>query len=126
MLKTYFTTQAERYYNREVEAFRRLHQQGHKTGIIGFYGSFTRGDTYNVLLEYADQGTLEDYFRNQTPPVDPEDTINLWQALFKIIDALRRIHEVSSAADGTESPLIFHGYVICHVIYFFLLTLDPS
>jgi serine/threonine protein kinase len=90
-----------------VEAFRRLQQYGHTSGIIGFHGSFTRGDTHNVLLEFADKGTLEDYFRTQIPPVDPEDIINFWQALFKILDALRHIHQL----DGTGGPLIFHGYV---------------
>jgi serine/threonine protein kinase len=108
VLKTYFTTAAEKHYNAEVEAFRRL---GSNPSIIGFYGSFTRGDTYNVLLEYADKGTLEEYFYKVIPPVDPDEIINFWQALFKIIDALRRIHQVNPDGNGGP-PLIFQGYVI--------------
>jgi serine/threonine protein kinase len=109
VLKTYITAAAAISYTREVEAFRRLQQKGGDTGIIGFHGSFTRGDSYHVLLEYADKGTLEDYFEKETPPVDPEEIINFWEALFKILDALSRIHQINP--DGTGGPHIFHGYV---------------
>lgn len=108
MLKTYFPSTAANSYAREVEAFRRLQQDGGETGIIGFHGSFTRGDTHNVLLEYADKGTLEDYFQKEIPPVEPEEIIQFWEALFKVIDALRRIHQTHP--DG--GAFIFHGYVI--------------
>jgi hypothetical protein len=104
VLKTYFTSDAEKYYNTEVGAFRVI---GQNSSIIGFRGSFTRGDTYNMLLEYADKGTLEDFFRTEDPPTDGEEIIQFWQALFQIIDALRRIHEVKS--DGTGGPRVFQG-----------------
>ena len=107
MLKTYITAAAATTYAREVEAFRRLQKQGGDTGIIGFHGSFTRGDEHHVLLEYADKGTLEDYFKNETPPVDPEEIINFWKALFKILDALSRIH--NTIRGGAGGPHI--GYV---------------
>jgi serine/threonine protein kinase len=109
VLKTYITAAAATSYAREVEAFRRLQQQGGDTGIIGFHGSFTRGDSCHVLLEYADKGTLEDYFEKETPPVDPEEIINFWEALFKILDALSRIHQINP--DRAGGPHIFHGYV---------------
>lgn len=107
MLKTYITAAAATTYAREVEAFRRLQQQGGETGIIGFHGSFTRGDEHHVLLEYADKGTLEEYFKKETPPVDPEEIINFWEALFKILDALNRIHRTDT--DGAGGTHI--GYV---------------
>ena len=121
VLKIYFATEAAKYYNREVDAFRRLQQHGPHSGIIGFHGSFTRGDTHNVLLEYADKGTLEKYFLTQIPPVHPEQIINFWQALFKLLDALSRIHEVDRTTGG---PLIIHGYVtlprhfLCRLTFF--------
>jgi hypothetical protein len=107
VLKTYFGTDAATYYNSEVGAFRSLQQNGPNSGIVGFHGSFTRGDTYNILLEYADKGTLEDYFRQKNPPVESEEIITFWQALFKLVDALRRIHQ----EDGAAGPPLFQGYV---------------
>lgn len=107
MLKTYITATAAITYAREVEAFRRLQQQGKNTGIIRFHGSFTRGDEHHVLLEYADKGTLEEYFQNEIPPVDPEEIINFWEALFKILDALSRIHRANTDGAGGN----YMGYV---------------
>jgi hypothetical protein len=43
---------------------------------------------------------LEAYFMNETPPVDAEEIINFWEALFKILDALRRIHQTSTDEAG--------------------------
>jgi len=75
--------------------------------IIGFYGNFTRGDSYNILLEYADEGTLESYFEKQAPPRDGEEVIKFWERLFKMIDALRGIHEVEPTT--ARGPQIFQG-----------------
>lgn len=105
-MKTYFTSEAESYYNTEVAAFRHL---GLNSSIIRFHGSFTRGDSYNVLLEYADKGTLGDYFKNESPPSEGEEIIKFWETMFELIDALRRIHEVGS--DASEGPRVFQGYV---------------
>ncbi|TVY91861.1 Serine/threonine-protein kinase [Lachnellula willkommii] len=106
VLKTYFTKDAERYYQTEVAAFGKLR---FNPNIIRFYGNFTRGDSYNILLEYADEGTLERYFEKQAPPRDGEEVINFWERLFKIIDALRGVHEVEPTTAG--GPQIFQG---CH------------
>jgi serine/threonine protein kinase len=105
-MKTYFTSEAERYYTTEVAAFRHL---GPNPSVIKFYGSFARGDSYNVLLEYADKGTLADYFKNESPPSEGEEIIRFWEAMFKLIDALRRIHEIGS--DDSDGPRVFQGYV---------------
>ncbi|TVY55320.1 Aurora kinase A [Lachnellula cervina] len=106
VLKTYFTKDAERYYQTEVAAFGKLR---FNPNIIRFYGNFTRGDSYNILLEYADEGTLESYFEKQAPPRDGEQVIKFWERLFKIIDALRGVHEVEPTTAG--GPRIFQG---CH------------
>lgn len=106
-MKTYFTTEAKNYYHTEVAAFRHL---GLNPNIIRFHGSFTRGDSYNVLLEYADKGTLAEYFQKESPPSEGEEIIKFWETMFELIDALRRIHEVGS--DASEWPGVFQGYVV--------------
>ncbi len=62
--------------------------------IIGFYGSYVQDGSYNVLLEYADRGTLEDYLQSTPPPTTGEDIFKFWSALFNIIQALHLIHNV--------------------------------
>lgn len=57
-MKTYRTRAGEDYYNHEVRAFKKLrHRKKPASNVIGFYGSFVRDGTFNVLLEYADKGT---------------------------------------------------------------------
>jgi hypothetical protein len=51
--------------------------------LLNFYGSFQKGQTGNIILEYADR-TLEDYFHNE-PPTTGENIRNLWETLFGFI-----------------------------------------
>ena len=126
VLKTYRTKHAKRYYRSEVDGFKRLRYGGPNgkpcTQIIGFYGNFTQGDSYNILLEYADQGTLEDYFRNTPSPSNGIDIVTFWDGLLcGVFEALKIIHNAGQT-ESQEKP-IFHGYVshykirVCGVIH---------
>jgi len=64
----------------------------HSESIIRFHGSYTHGDSYNLLLEFADKGSLEEYFQKQTPPSRGGDIIKFWNSLFQLIKALKTIH----------------------------------
>jgi serine/threonine protein kinase len=101
---------AETYYNNEVRAFRQLKMfNGSNTNIIGFYGSYIHGDTFNVILEFADRGSLARYLKETTPPSSGGDIINFWSSLFEVIPALISIHDVEPEESG--GPGIFQGYV---------------
>lgn len=104
---------AETYYNNEVRAFRALKAFNRpNTNIIGFYGSYIHGDTFNVILEFADRGSLARYFRETTPPASGKDIIDMWSSLFEVIPALASIHDVEP--EESEGPGIFQGYVDLH------------
>jgi serine/threonine protein kinase len=89
ILKRYLTKDAEDHYKREVNGYWNLK---HPESIIGFYGSYTHGDDYNILLEFADKGSLEEYFQRETPPSRGGDLIKFWDGLFQLIKALKAIH----------------------------------
>jgi serine/threonine protein kinase len=74
-----------------VDGFRGVR---HAESIIKFYGSFIHGDKFNTLLEFADKGSLEDYFKRETPPSRGVDIIKFWEALFLLIKGLKAIHSV--------------------------------
>lgn len=76
--------------------------------LIQFLGSYKQGDTYNILLEYADRGTLGDFFKENIPPSLGEDILIFWRRLFNIIKALRRIH-ATARPDGFRGPDILIG-----------------
>lgn len=78
-------------YRQEVKNFS---SSKHSESIIRFYGSYTHGSEYNILLEYADKGSLVEYFQKQTPPSRGKDTIKFWDGLFQLIKALKAIHSI--------------------------------
>ena len=112
VLKTYHSTGAAAYYNNEVEAFRRLRpvKGASDPNIIHFYGSFIQNGTYNVILDFADRGTLEEYFRTVLPPTSKKDIEHFWASLCGILKALIHIHEVDYQ-NTLSGPQIFQGFV---------------
>lgn len=100
ILKQYHTETAQRDYNAEVKAYRLLSRV---PNVIKFYMSYEQGNTYNVILEYADEGTLEDYWRNTTPPSTGIDIYHFFEGMFDLAQAVRGIHDPSSQGeDGKE------------------------
>ena len=91
VLKSYRRKEGEDRYKEEVDGFRSVRDTD---SIIRFHGSYIHGDEFNVLLEFADKGTLEDYFRRETPPTRGVDIIRLWDGLFQLIKGLKAIHSV--------------------------------
>ena len=77
--------------------------------MITFYGSFLQSGIRSVLLEYADGGTLEDFFQTMRPPVKPTDLVKFYAALFKILQAISRIHDMDPHEYGGRKS--FQGYV---------------
>jgi hypothetical protein len=68
--------------------------------MIGFHGSFRHGDRYNIVLEFADKGSLERYFKITEPPAKGEDIIGFWESLFMVIAATRALHSGDQSSDG--------------------------
>lgn len=90
--------------------------------MIGFYGGFIQGDRYNILLEFADKGSLERYFKKVRPPTTGEDIINFWEGLFKLLGALLQIHSGhNSTALDPSQPLQGYGYSQLGHIYLSLI-----
>jgi serine/threonine protein kinase len=94
--------EAKTYYYYEIEAFKFLMaQKKREENIITFYGSWRQGtNNYNVLLEYADQGTLVDYFERTEPPTVENDRLQFWSALLDVVKALERIPEREHSGGG--------------------------
>lgn len=105
MLKKYKTEDARKYYENEVNAFVKLRDA---PNIIDFYGSYVHGETFNMVLEFADKGDLERYFQDEAEPRDGQDIINFWKGLFKLLEALVAIHQVEPCSSST-GPAIFEG-----------------
>ena len=92
----------------EIAAFRHLRSSSALGKyFIGFYGSFVYGGTFNILLEYADIGSLKTYFATVPPPSRGEDIITLWESLFGVLYAVESIHTIQ--VDESREEPVFRG-----------------
>lgn len=73
--------------------------------IISFYGSYKHGETFHIILEHADKGTLEDYLQTIPRPSNSHDIYVFWNNFLKLLNALNILHNV-----GRENQ---EGY-FCH------------
>ncbi len=98
VLKTYRTSEAGKYFETERSAFIKL-RYGHMPpgNIIEYYGSFVKDGTYNLILEYADRGTLDQYMKITDEPTDIGEIMTFWKNFLPIFHGLSHIH-------GTRGP----------------------
>ena len=81
------------------------------SNIIGFYGGFVCEETYNIILEYADLGNLDDYMERIPPPSTLHEKMTFWDNFLSVMNGLVKIH-----GEGEDDPDIFQillGYVMC-------------
>jgi hypothetical protein len=108
LLKRYPTKGAEHCYNQKINGFRSVRQAD---SVIKFYASYIHGENYNILLEFADKGSLEEYFRRESPPSRGGDIIKFWEALFQLIKGLKAIH--SAREYVLKSMLLVFSVDVC-------------
>ncbi|KAL8706255.1 MAG: hypothetical protein Q9201_000692 [Fulgogasparrea decipioides] len=104
-LKTYYqTSEAKIYFENERSAFKKLRYHNMPPeNIIGYYGSFVRDGTYNIILEYADRGTLNNYMRDTHEPTSSSAIMALWKSCLGLMLGLIQIHNTpGSASDGSR------------------------
>ncbi|KAG0650429.1 Serine threonine-kinase Nek7 [Hyphodiscus hymeniophilus] len=94
MLKRYATQEGEAAYKKEVNGYRSVK---HADTIIKYYGSYIHGHDFNILLECADKGSLEEYFQRESPPSRGVDIIKFWENIFQLIKGLKAIHSIREA-----------------------------
>lgn len=76
--------------------------------LIGFYGAFRQNKSRHLILQYANIGTLDDYFEKAKSPKLGKDIILAWGSLFKVNDALLHIHNCPHP-NGKDVPRFFQG-----------------
>ena len=111
VLKTYRDAEAPHNYRAERDAYLKLRWGGKPSEhIIAYYGSFIHGNSYNIILEYADQGTLETFMRRTKSPSSPEETLLLWDRLLNVTHGLMTIH--GKIGNDSSASQILNGYVL--------------
>lgn len=81
-------------YDQELESYANILHAGNDQNIVSFFGSFKHGDTFHIILEYANKGTLEDLMEKSPPPTGPEALHELWGALLRLLQAFQKLHDL--------------------------------
>lgn len=104
-LKAYKGRDADRNFERETQAFMNITGAGSKItpGMIGFYQSFQYCNTFNILLEYADNETLEKFFELTPKPAESYEVLQFWTSLFQTVKGICTLHGSHFPADGQPS-----------------------
>lgn len=85
-----------------MQAFSRLGKSASDCNIIRFYSGFhVLGGSHNTLLQYADGGTLEEYFGVTPSPSRLDDKIEIWSALCRLLKAVADKHEAQHLSLGS-------------------------
>ncbi|OQU97590.1 Protein kinase domain-containing protein isoform 2 [Cladophialophora immunda] len=109
-LKTYYSQNRE-MFEWEKNAFAGLEDQKGMLRYISHY-SFEEEPswwTHNILLEFGELD-LDEFFAHEfsSPPVRSLEIISFWESLFKIAEALQRIHNLKFQNDGKTHE--FYGW----------------
>jgi serine/threonine protein kinase len=100
VLKSYQAKYEALYYN-EINAYNRLKQPEIAGNIVRLYGSWKQNQTYSILLEFVNGGTLAGLFCSQNPTTSQERLL-LWQNMFQIIEPVALIHQHTDPDDSTR------------------------
>jgi serine/threonine protein kinase len=107
VLKSYEAKHGALYYN-EINAYNRLKQPEIAGNIVRLYGSWKQNQTYSILLEFVNGGTLADLFCSPHPTTSQE-RLYFWRSMCQIIEPVARIHRHTDPDDPTR---VVEGYVI--------------
>ncbi|KAL8868868.1 MAG: hypothetical protein Q9174_004701 [Haloplaca sp. 1 TL-2023] len=108
-LKTYRQSpDAQEDFENERNAFIRLRYGDRPPdNIIQYYGSFIRGGTYSILLEYADLGTLDNYMEKIAAPTNESEIGTFWRNFLpSMLHGLAHIHGTHGPASDGQNILI--------------------
>ena len=83
------------HHDREVTAYNTLAEQHDVMQYLAHcHSSWTHNDTYCMLLEYIEGGTLADFLERADPPTYPEHILRLWESLLGLSKLIWRIHSL--------------------------------
>jgi len=66
-----------------------------QTYFLNYYGSFIQNGTGVILLEYADRGSLLEFFRQGDIPYTRDEMLGLWNSLNNLLRGLAVLHNLN-------------------------------
>ena len=83
----------EKYYNNEIELITTLNHQN----IVKYYKSFTENNKIYIIMEYFDNGDLDNYIKALKEDKDKEENIKkeeIWNIFYQCMSGLNYLHSM--------------------------------
>ena len=98
VVKAYPVTTGQKLYSAETEVYE-TYQRGFPSNstLLHCYGTGTSSWHIFLALEYANGGTLEDFFAYTPPPKTTSEFISVWTSFTTISTAVEAVHTLSAA-----------------------------
>jgi serine/threonine protein kinase len=68
-----------------------MRQEAIRPNILELHGHFQHGDDLNLVLEYIDGGTLEEFYRDTSPP-SAAQMLEFWTNFSQLFNPVFRMH----------------------------------
>lgn len=101
-------------YSNEVRAYIAIANKVRGDGLkhfLKYYGSFEKDKKGYIILEYADQGSLSHFFKQNHLPYEREELKKLWESASSLLLALEIIHD---SPDRNHSGIPVHDVIGVH------------
>lgn len=70
--------------------------------IVTYLGSFEQNRKFTVILEYAEGGSLLDFFKKNQIPMDKDELVQFWTHILDLLVGLNCIHAISKPVGVIE------------------------
>lgn len=98
VLKEFDSSEIEFSFNTEVDSYTSLENKVppklYPHHFLKYYGSFKKADKAFIMLEFADQGSLLDFFNGNQLPYERHEIHGLWSSLSNLFIGLEHIHSL--------------------------------
>src|ERR1700679_361555 len=81
-------------FDAELEALAALSRRPSQH-IVQCMGSYVQGNNYNLILEYANRGSLKEYLQSSSPPCSAPNLLHFWNSMVGLLEGLHQIHNTS-------------------------------
>jgi hypothetical protein len=105
-MKEYNGRHAQRYYETDVSAFKHIIDTGADEYFVRFFTGLQYGNQRSIVIEYADIGNLDDFFRRAQDerPSSSNEIKSMWTNLCGILFGIYGLHQ-SLPNPGYESSV---------------------
>ncbi|KAL3712888.1 hypothetical protein TMatcc_001590 [Talaromyces marneffei ATCC 18224] len=96
VIKEYPKSEIEHSFKNELKAYMSFHYAGDEPYVskyfLKYYGSFKQNNKGFIILEYADEGSLLEFFKSNQVPRTREELHGLFENLSDLLYGLRILH----------------------------------